>query len=181
MLAGRVSSPGPYGWHAQSPDLEARLVEGFHLHRWTAQKLDDPTRYEQTWRLGRLKAFLREGLRTPPRDASPLTESEQRGKALFESDQTACASCHPGATEFTHRRVIELTTPLPVRQGYAAEESPDFRVPSLLFVGGTPPYYHDGSAPSLRELIDRNGNRMGHTAQLSPEQRADLVAYLERL
>ena len=28
MLAGRVGSPGPYGWHAQNADLVARLKDG---------------------------------------------------------------------------------------------------------------------------------------------------------
>ena len=34
------------------------------------------------------------------------------------------------------------------------EEDPNFafKVPSLLFVGGTAPYYHDGRAASLEEL-----------------------------
>jgi cytochrome c peroxidase len=54
-------------------------------------------------------------------------------------------------------------------------------VPSLLFLAGTAPYYHDGSAATLAELIEKNGNRMGNTSHLSPQERADLVAYLERL
>ena len=56
-----------------------------------------------------------------------------------------------------------------------------FKVPSLLYVGGSAPYFHDGSEPSLASLIDHNGTRMGHTKQLSPADRAALVAFLETL
>jgi cytochrome c peroxidase len=48
-------------------------------------------------------------------------------------------------------------------------------------VGGTAPYFHDGSALSLEELIEKNGRRMGHTEQLSKEDRAALVAFLRTL
>ncbi|MEP7126312.1 MAG: hypothetical protein ABJE95_35600, partial [Byssovorax sp.] len=36
MLAGRIGTDGPYGWHAQNKDLVARLKEGFGLHRWSS-------------------------------------------------------------------------------------------------------------------------------------------------
>jgi sugar lactone lactonase YvrE len=180
MLAGRVSAEGPYGWHAQSKNLEARLLEGFSLHRWSPP-YKPPTAYEKANRLAQLKAFLRTGLRPPPRDTSPLTPQEEKGKALFEDDKTLCKSCHPAATEFTTRAATPLKSPLPTRAGYFTDEDQSFKVPSLLFVGGTAPYYHDGSASSLTDLVEKNGNRMGNTAQLSAEERSALVAYLERL
>ena len=67
------------------------------------------------------------------------------------------------------------------RRGFLDETKRPFLVPSLRFVGGTPPYYHDGSAPSLTALVDDNHNRMGQTKHLSPQDRAALVAYLETL
>lgn len=180
MLAGRVSASGPYGWHAQNNDLEGRLLEGFSLHRWSPP-YKPPTAYEKAFRLKQLKAYLQTGLRKPPVDTSPLTPEEEKGKAIFEDDKTLCKNCHPSATEFTTRAPTPLTSPLPTRAGFAADDDQAFKVPSLLFVGGTPPYYHDGSTSTLTELIDKNGTRMGNTAHLSAEERKALVAYLQRL
>ncbi|MFO0745841.1 MAG: hypothetical protein U1F43_09225 [Myxococcota bacterium] len=58
-----------------------------------------------------------------------------------------------------------------------------FDTPSLIDVGRTAPYFHDGSAPTLRAVLtERNlHDRMGHTSQLSPADVDALVAYLERL
>jgi YVTN family beta-propeller protein len=179
MLAGRVGPAGPYGWHAQSKDLDARLIEGFGLHRWNPAP-SAPTAYERANRLGQLAAFLRKGLRPPPRDASPLTAEEEKGRVLFENDKTQCKSCHPSDSDYTTRVAMPLRSPLPTRDGFATDDA-HFRVPSLLFVGGLGPYYHDGSVKTLPELIEKNGNRMGDTSGLSADDRAALVAYLRRL
>jgi cytochrome c peroxidase len=56
-----------------------------------------------------------------------------------------------------------------------------FKTPSLLFVGGTPPYFHDGSAATLEEVLEKNRDRMGKTSHLSPDDRAALVAFLRTL
>lgn len=180
MLAGRVSSSGPYGWRAQSRDLEARLIEGFALHRWSPPR-EAPTAYERANRLRQLAAYLRTGLHPPARDTGPLSPVEERGKAIFESEKAQCSSCHPGDSEFTTRVAIPLRSPLPRRDGFGAEEDDKFRVPSLFFVGGIGPYYHDGSVKTLTELVEKNGNRMGDTSGLSAADRAALVAYLRRL
>jgi cytochrome c peroxidase len=57
----------------------------------------------------------------------------------------------------------------------------EVRTPSLLFVGGTPPYYHDGHVPTLAALVAQNDDRMGRTNHLSAAEQAALVAYLETL
>ena len=67
------------------------------------------------------------------------------------------------------------------RRGFVDESALTFKTPSLHHVGGTPPYYHDGSVTTLAELVERNGNRMGNTLQLSKDDQAALVAYLEAL
>ena len=64
---------------------------------------------------------------------------------------------------------------------FTADPDSAFKTPSLLFVGGTPPYYHDGRAPTLEALISGNDDRMGKTRQLSEEDRAALVAFLRTL
>jgi len=127
-----------------------------------------------------LAEFLRKGLAPPPKRERPLDDKEQAGKAIFESEAAACATCHPSTTDFTNRIATPMrkSPPLP---GFEDEDDDKFKTPSLLFVSGTPPYLHDGSAPTLAALIARNQDRMGKTTQLSEEQRAALVAYLETL
>ena len=58
-----------------------------------------------------------------------------------------------------------------------------FDTPTLLELWRSGPYLHDGSAPTLRDVLTTRNpeNRHGRTAQLTPEQINDLVAFLESL
>jgi cytochrome c peroxidase len=176
MLAGRVSAAGPYGWLGESPNLESRLRVGFSLHRWQGDKnaqyvaaLDRPKQ---------LARFIREGLSEPPVDAHEPTAEELRGKQLFEDAKTACSTCHASRTGFTDRSLVLLSRP--AHKGFAEETAP-FKTPSLLFVGGTPPYFHDGASGSLEDLVDKNGTQMGNTAALNAADKRALAAYLRTL
>src|SRR6201999_2321186 len=82
MLAGRVASNGPYGWHAQNADLVARLKEGFTLHRWTSVYRKGEG--EQLARIQYLRAFLRNALVTPPEDKREMSAEEKRGQEIFK-------------------------------------------------------------------------------------------------
>ena len=179
MLAGRVNASGPYGWHAQNPTLLERLAEGFSRHRWGGRTIDP--RYWMTGeRANALVPFLRKGLVPPPRIGRDLTEQEQKGKEIFESPQAECIRCHIPGSELTDR-VAHAFDKIDTPPGFEEEEDTKFKTPSLLFVGGTPPYFHDGHAPTLEALIGKNGDRMGKTSHLGPADRAALVAYLETL
>jgi cytochrome c peroxidase len=57
----------------------------------------------------------------------------------------------------------------------------EFDTPSLKRVGFTAPYFHDGSMPTLHDLVELNADRMGTTSQLTERERIALVAYLESL
>jgi cytochrome c peroxidase len=70
---------------------------------------------------------------------------------------------------------------LPPLMGFLDDAEPAFKTPSLLHVGGTAPYFHDGREATLEGLIDHNDNRMGRTNQLSPSDKAALVAFLKAL
>ncbi len=179
MLAGRVSSSGPYGWHAQNATLLDRLVEGFSRHRWRHTDVK-PTHWLTGERVNVLTPFLRKGLVPPPRLERDLTAQEKEGKEIFQSPATQCTRCHDPATELTDRIAYPLPKLAPPA-GFEEEEDLKFKTPSLLFVGGTPPYFHDGHAPTLQALVAENHDRMGKTSQLTEGQRAALVAYLETL
>lgn len=177
MLAGRVAARGPYGWRSESPSLAARIVAEFGLHRWLGGS-GEPR--ERKARATHLAKFLRKGLVSPPRASRPLTGEEQRGKALFESAETRCATCHVPSSGFAGRAAAPLPQPTPA-PGFASEESAAFKTPSLLYVGGTPPYFHDGRYPTLEALVEESADTMGKTSQLSADERRALVAYLKTL
>jgi hypothetical protein len=179
MLAGRVSASGPYGWHAQAADLVERLADGFNLHRWGRGDAD-----AKSWMTGEranaLGAFLRKGVVLPPGIGRELSDVEKEGKKIFESDATQCTVCHVASTEFTNRAPARLPK-LPTLPGFEDEADDKFKTPSLFFVSGSAPYFHDGSVSTLSELIAKNGDRMGKTSQLTQAEKDALVAYLETL
>ncbi len=175
MLAGRVKAKGPYGWRAENKDLESRVLAGFALHRWREGE-------ESNYLSGKsrsLATFVRTGLVPPPIDPSPLSAEEEQGKAIFLSDKTGCATCHTPESDYTNRGVASFA-PFPQR-GYAEEKGALFKTPSLLFVGGSAPYFHDGRFATLEQVIEKNGDQMGKTSHLSDTERKALVAYLRRL
>ena len=89
-------------------------------------------------------------------------------------------TCHVPASDFTDRSAV----PLPgfkAPRFFAEDPQREYKVPSLLYVGGTPPYYHDGSAATLEDLVEHDQDRMGHTSHLTPDERTALVAYLRTL
>ena len=96
----------------------------------------------------------------------------QRGQALFNDAQVACASCHSG-TRLTNNLSVQVNT------GEALQ------VPSLLGLAWRAPYMHNGCAPTLMDRFNYascgGGDAHGKTSHLSAEQKADLVAYLESL
>ncbi len=179
MLAGRVGAAGPYGWHAQNADLVARLKDGFGLHRWSS---DYPRgEGEQLARIQALRAFIQKGLVPPPREAREPTPEERRGKDIFTSEQAKCARCHAPETDYTDRLPYPFTPHTAPPAGFEDDPKAEFRTPSLRFVGGTAPYFHDGRYVSLEELVDKNDNRMGHTSHLSRDDKAALIAFLRTL
>jgi cytochrome c peroxidase len=91
-----------------------------------------------------------------------------------------CASCHAPASGYTTRETFALPTRKPP-PGYEPDPIPAFKIPALSYLAGRAPYFHDGSAATLAQLIEDNGARMGNTAALTREQRSDLAAFLETL
>jgi cytochrome c peroxidase len=180
MLVGRVAAAGPYGWHGEAKTLEQRIMFGFGIHRWDG----DPQWIDLVRAVPRaaaLAAFLRQGLVPPPKEARALTAEEERGKAIFNAGESMCATCHFPGSDFTDRSVVKLK-PVPAPKPFDDEpHRTAFKTPSLLFVGRTAPYYHDGRAATLAELIDQNHDRMGLTDHLPREDRAALVAFLKTI
>jgi cytochrome c peroxidase len=178
LLAGMLGAAGPYGWHGESPDLGSRLNAGMGLHRWGGM----PQNIGGAG-LGRatlIAIFAREGLVPPPRENRELTEQEKHGRDIFNKPDVQCAKCHVPDKNYTDRESYPLRK-LPVVDGFDEESNQEFKTPSLRFVSGRAPYFHDGRASSLEKLIEMNGDRMGNTSRLSAEDREALVAFLRTL
>ncbi len=106
-------------------------------------------------------------------DTVALTGSELRGYQLFKS--LGCVSCHQG---------VNIGGNLLERHGIfhplASPEPAILRVPSLRNVATTAPYFHDGSATTLEEAVERMGYAQLNTL-LQPDEVTDIVAFLKTL
>jgi cytochrome c peroxidase len=106
-------------------------------------------------------------------DTAALSAEEQKGYQLFRS--LGCISCHQG---------VNVGGNLFERHGIfhplAAPKPEILRVPSLRNVATTPPYFHDGSAPTLRKAVRRMASaQLDET--LSDQQIDAIVAFLNTL
>jgi cytochrome c peroxidase len=54
-----------------------------------------------------------------------------------------------------------------------------FKVPALRGLAGRPPYFHNGMAASLEDVVDFYDRRFG--MGLEPQEKADLVAFMKAL
>jgi cytochrome c peroxidase len=106
-------------------------------------------------------------------DAAALSVEERHGYRLFKS--FGCISCHQG---------VNVGGNLYQRHGVfhpLASPKPEIlRVPSLRNVATTPPYFHDGSAPTLGDAVRKMAAaQLDRT--LSDEQVEAIVAFLQTL
>ena len=114
---------------------------------------------------------------------TPLSLQERRGLALFENPKKAnCAACHPAAkgkdgtpplfTDFTYdnigvprnaaipanrdKRYFDLGLCGPFREDLSRHKElcGAFKVPTLRNIAVTPPYFHNGSFDTLREVVE---------------------------
>jgi hypothetical protein len=169
MLAGRVADTAPYSWSGGARDLEAHLATTF-------VRLDaggGPTGIE----LAALVAYV-EALAPPPVAVPPAAARGDariaRGAELFASAEVGCTSCHSGAALTDGRRHD-------IGSKNAADKTAAFDTPTLRFVGGTGPYFHDGRYPTLHDLLASNHDKMGRTSKLSRDDLDALEAYLRTL
>lgn len=106
-------------------------------------------------------------------DLAALSTEELNGYRLFKS--LGCVSCHQGVSVggnlFQRHGIF---SPL------ASPQPEVLRVPSLRNVATTPPYFHDGSAPTLDDAVRKMGVAQLNTA-LTDQQVIAIVAYLQTL
>jgi mono/diheme cytochrome c family protein len=168
MLAGRLQKTGPFGWNGSSSTVQE------HLHQ-TFQRLRGSGLQEHE--LAALDSFLH-AMHTP-RLRAPAPGSDMakvaRGKEIFESADSACATCHRTDDAFIDR------TKHDVGSKAKADNETSFDTPTLRFVGATAPYFHDGRYATLREMLLGHDGKMGRTNHLKPADLEALEAYLQTL
>lgn len=158
-LAGHILGRAPYHWSADMPDLRMLMFEVFVGRMGGA-----PITRSQQLSIGPWLESV-----AAPRWAPAIDpDAAARGKALFDSPQLTCASCHAGEL-FTNNQKLEIGS------GGA------FKTPSLLGVGARAPYMHNGCAATLADCFTPCGGSHVSAASLTAAQLADLIAYLESI
>jgi mono/diheme cytochrome c family protein len=110
----------------------------------------------------------------PPAGAVDLTASD-RGRAVFEQ---RCARCHSGSDRSEEQ--LHGPSETGVSATYANRSaSKRYRTTPLRGLLQHPPYFHDGSAPTLEAVVAHYERVL--SLSLTPGQRSDLVEYLKSL
>lgn len=135
-------------------------------------------------------AYIMRELTHPPNIHRPpnaeLTESQKRGKAIYERTITndgreipaeaRCSTCHSGPN-YSNLQMAD------VGSLKANEDSTMFDSPNLNNVYESAPYLHDGSAATLEEIWTKFNIRdtHGYANDMTKDQLNDLVEYLKSL
>ncbi len=159
-LSGGILARAPFHWTGDMTDLSMLLDNVFMLRMGGGAITNSARQSLGAW-LDRIPAAA-------PVVGDPL--AVERGRALFDSTEVGCADCHSGAI-YSNSRTFNVGT------------GQFLKVPSLLGLATRAPYLHDGCAATL---LDRfgwcgGGDQHGRTSQLSADQLADLVAFLDSL
>ncbi len=111
----------------------------------------------------------------PPADSFD-PDAAARGHAVFAG---ACASCHTGDA-YTDSPALHDPAETGMDPAYAARSATGlYRATPLRALWQHAPYFHDGSAATLEDVVDHYDGHLG--LALSPEAKADLVQFLRTL
>ncbi len=157
-----VGPTAPFAWTGQFVSLSDQI------HQSLESSLRGPSS-DETTTVADLSAYL-ESLTPPPPRCPPDDPAARRGEQVFQT--RGCQACHKAPT-YTSSGT----------KGVGLDDGPGghraFNPPSLRGVGWTAPYFHDGRAATLEQVLDVHPS--SQTSPLSPLQRADLKAFLESL
>ena len=109
----------------------------------------------------------------PDEPARAVDPRIARGEEIFHDDAAGCSTCHFGDETTDHAR-HDVKTGIDTWAG-------GFDTPSLRFISHSAPYLHDGRYSTLSTLLTGMDGKMGHTRQLSPDDRDALLAYVASL
>jgi hypothetical protein len=111
-----------------------------------------------------------------PPPPSVDAEAAARGHAVFDRN---CARCHAGNT-YTDSPALHAAAETGVDGFYATRSATKaYRTTPLRALWQHPPYFHDGSAPTLAAVVEHYNGVLG--LGLDAAAKADLVAFLNSL
>jgi DNA-binding beta-propeller fold protein YncE len=164
-----VFRTGPWTWHGWQEDLAAAVEKSYVETMFGPRPTADEVRA--------VVAFLGT-LEHPPNPQrlpdNKLSQAAQRGRALFEG-AAKCIRCHT-PPEYTSEHTYE------VKLEADGSPYPRWNPPSLRGLWQRGPYLHDGRAATLDELLrgPHASEKLGG-GSLTPDQRHDLIAFLQTL
>ncbi|HET9332058.1 MAG TPA: hypothetical protein VFQ21_00590 [Gemmatimonadota bacterium] len=129
-----------------------------------------------THRLPLLLAYQLSLPAPPPPDGSFDADAAADGEAVFAA---ACASCHVPPT-FTDAPTLHAAGETGVDPVYATRGTTGmYRATPLRALWQHSPYFHDGSAPTLEDVVEHYESVL--PLFLSPDEKHDLVEFLKSL
>jgi mono/diheme cytochrome c family protein len=115
---------------------------------------------------------------TPPAGSFDAAAAA-RGRLVFEG-QGQCATCHTGELFTDANSRLHQPSEVPTDPTHAQRSATKmYRTTPLRGIWQHPPYFHDGSAATLPDVVQRYDTAKG--LGLTAEQKADLVEYLKSL
>jgi cytochrome c peroxidase len=121
-------------------------------------------------------------------DHAAISPQAKHGMQLFYSPRAGCAACHSGLNFAGNWHDAQGTTGKPA---FANNGTTDglMKVPTLRNIALTAPYMHDGRFTTLEAVLDHYahvaeqhlGDKRLHSFDLTAEERADLIAFLDTL
>lgn len=123
--------------------------------------------------LDALAAFMA-SLKVPPSPYSIPPNEFQRGEKVFT--QQGCVTCHTPPF-YTDMQLHDVGTGDPELEHNSHGRGTQFDTPSLLGIWATAPYFHDGSAQTLADVL-RMGNEHNIAGRISEKELQDLLSFL---
>ncbi len=159
-IGGMLDGTAPFHWGGDEATFEVLLTDVMTGRMMGPMLSTDHALALQDW-IDLIPAWV-----TPP---SADAETIERGRVLFESETTACSSCHAGE-KLTDNKSYDVGT------GAALQ------VPSLRGVIWRAPFLHNGCADTIQDRFGECGGAThGDVSALSSAELGDLIAYLESL
>lgn len=160
-LAGNISRNAPLRWAGDRASIaddamgtSAGVMGGSGLTAWDADAIG---------------AFIDASREADVPLKGSRSDAVERGRAIFSRPDVGCLGCHNG------ERMADDTVADMFGHG-------PMKTRSLIGVAATAPYLMDGSAATLRDVLDRaTEGKMGDTSRLSDTELDDLEAFLRSL
>lgn len=178
-----LSGTAPFKWNGHN--VSVYMQDGMRFSKFVTR-----TEAYSPDELADLTSYIMTQLKHPPNryrnEGTTLTESQKRGKVIFERTTTnngrkipienQCKTCHP-PPNFTNK----LSSNVGTSKEY--DNITEFDSPNLNNIYESDPYLHDGSAQTLEEIwtVYDGNDRHGVVNDLTKNQLNDLIEYLKSL